>query len=194
MKTTKMNRTRIKMGAMIMILFGFITANAQNNYDSKLEKRALETIDDFKTESWEIETIMENSYGYAVFPSVGKGGIGIGGAHGKGILYKDGEALGEARLTQISVGFQWGGQSYSEIIFFEDEKALKQFQSNKLELAAQASAIAVTEGISTDVPYRNGVAVYTLPKAGLMYEAAIGGQKFKYLADQEEIESESDDL
>ena len=192
MKTKTMKKLRIQLGLVAMILLGFFSAKAQNEIDSKLEARALETIENFQTESWEIQSIMENSYAYVVFPSVGKGGIGIGGAHGKGVLFKDGSALGEAKLTQISVGFQWGGQSYSEIIFLEDEKALEQFQANKLELAAQASAIAVKEGISTDVPYRNGVAVYTLPKAGLMYEAAIGGQKFKYFP--EEIESESDDL
>ena len=151
----------------------------------------VETIEKFQEQSWIMESILEDSYGYAVFPSIGKGGFGIGGAYGKGILYENGIPVGDAKMTQVSVGFQWGGQSYSELIVFEDKAALELFKSNRLELAAQASAIAVTAGVSADVPYTNGVAVYTLPKAGLMYEATVGGQKFKYI---EETESESDDL
>ena len=122
---------------------------------------------------------------------IGKGGFGIGGAYGKGTLYENGILVGDAKMTQVSVGFQWGGQSYSELIVFENKKALELFKSSRLELAAQASAIAVTAGVSADVPYTNGVAVYTLPKAGLMYEATVGGQKFKYFP---ENESESDDI
>ena len=88
-------------------------------------------------------------------------------------------------MTQISAGFQWGGQAYSEIIFFEDVNELELFKTNRLELAAQASAVAVTAGLSADAAYNKGVAIYTLPKGGLMYEATIGGQKFKYFAEEE---------
>jgi lipid-binding SYLF domain-containing protein len=163
-----------------LLLIGASYANAQQTWDVKMEGKSLRTIEIFKEKSWEMKSIFKNAYGYAVFPSIGKGGIVVGGAHGKGILYEQGKAVGDAKMTQVSVGFQWGGQSYSEIIFFEDKEALELFRTNRLELAAQASAVAVTAGISKDIPYNNGVAIYTLPKAGLMYEATVGGQKFKY--------------
>ena len=140
-----------------------------------MEGKSLETIERFKEKNWEMKSVFENSYGYAVFPSIGKGGIVIGGAHGKGILYENGKPIGDTRMTQVSIGFQWGGQSYSEIIFFEDKEAFDLFRTNRLELAAQASAVLVTAGISKDIPYNKGVAIYTLPKAGLMYEATVGG-------------------
>ncbi len=176
----KTNKIRIHLLTALMLISMF-SVNAQPGWDIKMEEKSLETIERFKEKSWEMKSIFDNSYGYAVFPSIGKGGIVIGGAHGKGILYENGKPVGDTKMTQVSIGFQWGGQSYSEVIFFEDEEAMEQFKTNRLELAAQASAVAVTAGISRDVPYNNGVAIYTLPKAGLMYEATVGGQKFKYL-------------
>ena len=158
----------------------FSVSMAQGQWSKSLETKSEATIEAMTDKCWEMETILENAYGYAVFPSIGKGGFGIGGAHGKGLLYENGEVVGETKMTQISVGFQWGGQAYSEIILFEDAEALELFKSNRLELAAQASAIAVTAGVSADVPYTDGVAIYTMPKGGLMYEATVGGQKFKY--------------
>ena len=168
-----------------MLILGFTATMAQDSWDSKTKRKSKETIEKFKEQNWQMESILEDSYGYAVFPPIGKGGFGIGGAYGKGILYENGIPVGDARMTQVSVGFQWGGQSYSEIIIFEDVEAMELFKSNHLQLAAQASAIAVTSGLSTDIPYNHGVAVYTRPKAGLMYEASIGGQKFKYIPGDE---------
>ena len=117
--------------------------------------------------------------GYVVIPTVGKAGLGIGGARGKGLLYENGEPSAEVTMTQLSFGFQWGGQAYSEFIFFEDTKALEEFKSGNYEFGAQASAVAVTAGISVDAGYESGVAIFTQSKGGLMYEAAVGGQKFK---------------
>jgi len=162
------------------MVIGVLSVNAQQNWDVKMEEKSLKTIEKFKEKSWEMKSIFKNSYGYAVFPSIGKGGIVIGGAHGKGILYQQGKPIGDTKMTQVTIGFQWGGQSYSEIVFFEDKEAFDLFRANRLELAAQASAVLVTAGISKDIPYNNGVAIYTLPKAGLMFEATVGGQKFKY--------------
>ena len=183
----KTNKMKIQLVSAIMIICVF-SVSAQTDKEAKLESKSLEAIEKFKEKNWEMNSIFENSYGYAVFPSIGKGGVVIGGAHGKGILYQNGEAVGDAKMTQVSIGFQWGGQSYSEVIFFEDKAAFELFQSNRLELAAQASAVLVTAGISKDVAYNNGVAVYTMPKAGLMYEATIGGQKFKYFEESETID------
>ncbi len=175
----KTNKIKIQLFSVLMVI-GVLSVNAQQNWDVKMEEKSLKTIEKFKEKSWEMKSIFKNSYGYAVFPSIGKGGIVIGGAHGKGILYQQGKPIGDTKMTQVTIGFQWGGQSYSEIVFFEDKEAFDLFRANRLELAAQASAVLVTAGISKDIPYNNGVAIYTLPKAGLMFEATVGGQKFKY--------------
>jgi lipid-binding SYLF domain-containing protein len=120
--------------------------------------------------------------GYVVIPTVGKVGLGIGGARGKGLLYENGEPTAEVTVTQVSIGFQWGGQAYSEFVFFEDDEALNHFKKGNYEFGAQASAVAVTAGTSVDVGYESGVAIFTEAKGGLMYEAAVGGQKFKVKA------------
>ena len=117
--------------------------------------------------------------GYVIIPTVGKGGVGIGGAYGKGLLYQGGNYTAEVSLSQLTVGFQWGGQAYSEFLFFEDDAALKDFKRGNFELGAQVSAVAVTLGASADAKFNNGMAVFTYAKGGLMYEATVGGQKFK---------------
>ena len=142
----------------------------------------------------------EHCYGYALFPSIGKGGFGIGGAHGSGRVYAHGAHVGDASMTQVTVGFQLGGQMYSQIVFFEDERALKDFTSGSFEFGAQATAVAITAGASAQAAttrasasagtseqktktagsYERGMAVFTAVKGGLMYEASIGGQKFGY--------------
>ena len=143
----------------------------------------------------------DESYGYAVFPTISKGGIGIGGAHGSGHVYEKGAYVGDASMNQVTVGFQFGGQAYSQIVFFEDQRAFKEFTSGSFEFGAQATAVAVTAGASaqastaggagtsasdiethakTTGKYHKGMAVFTVAKGGLMYEATIGGQKFGY--------------
>lgn len=124
----------------------------------------------------------DNSAGYAVFPKVGKGGIGIGGAYGKGLVISGDKVVGTTSLTQVSIGLQLGGQAYSEFIFFYDQTALSDFQRGNFELGAQASAVAATAGASADASYNKGVAIFTDVTGGLMYEASVGGQKFKYEA------------
>jgi len=143
-----------------------------------------------------------NAHGYALFPTIGKGGIGIGGAHGKGKVYRNGSPIGGTSMSQLTVGLQLGGQAYSQIIFFENEAALEQFTSGNFEFGAQATAVAITAGVSAEANtgggaaagasggkndaattsggYRKGMAVFTVAKGGLMYEASIGGQKFSY--------------
>jgi lipid-binding SYLF domain-containing protein len=143
-----------------------------------------------------------SSYGYAVFPTIGKGGFIVGGAHGKGRVYDHGHYVGDSTVTQISVGFQLGGQAYSEIIFFQTREDLTRFQSGKYSLGAQVSAVAITASAAASTStagssatasgtknnakttghYQDGVAVFTVAKGGLMYEAAVAGQKFSYHA------------
>lgn len=127
-----------------------------------------------------MKSLFDNAYGYVIFPNIGKGAVGIGGAAGSSAVFEKGKAVGTAKMVQVSVGFQFGGQAYREVIFFESKAALDHFKESKLEFAGQASAVAVKAGASTDVKYRDGVMVFTQGKTGLMVEAALGGQKFTY--------------
>jgi lipid-binding SYLF domain-containing protein len=141
-----------------------------------------------------------NCYGYAVFPTVGEGAIGIGGAFGKGRVYQRGHYVGDVSMGEISVGFQAGGKGFSQIVFFEDKRALAEFESSGFEFAADVSAVAITAGASATAStngasagasvdvnsavtrgvYQKGMAVFTIAKGGLMYQAAVAGQKFHF--------------
>jgi len=159
-------------------------------------------LDSFR-KAGESGTYFNSSYGYAIFPTIGKAGIGIGGARGSGGVYAQGKKTGTSKMTQVTVGFQLGGQAFSQIIFFEDERAFKSFTSGNFEFSAQASAVAITAGVSAEANtgggtsagvsggrndastashsgYRKGMAIFTIAKGGLMYEAALGGQKYSY--------------
>lgn len=175
--------------AVALLVFGPI-AHA-DNYS--------ETIKLFKS-AGECNTFFGKSYGYAVFPNIGKGGMGIGGAYGKGKVYRGGAAVGKTSMTQLSVGFQLGGQGYSMIIFFEDKRAFDEFTSGNFEFGAQASAVAITAGATAGAgttgasagasagkndaknvgEYYKGMATFVIIKGGAMYEAAIAGAKFNY--------------
>ncbi len=165
----------------LALVAGFATAIAGwdpeevQEYDAKAQA----AIATFKEKDPTIQRFFDAATGYVVIPTVGKGGIGIGGARGKGILYEGGKPTALVTLTQLSFGFQWGGQAYSEFIFFEDDATLQDFKKGNFELNAQASAVAVTAGASADAEFNHGMAIFTQAKGGLMYEAAIGGQKFK---------------
>lgn len=154
----------------------------KNPFDEKKVEEAIEAFQDLD----QLQFYFEEAYGYAVFPSIGKGAIGIGGAFGRGLVYKQEQVIGMAKMSQISIGFQWGGQAYREIVFFEDEAALESFLASELELSAQASVVALDQGASADLAYENGVAIFTRTKGGLMYEASIGGQKFSFFPIEEE--------
>ena len=123
---------------------------------------------------------IDDAYGYAVFPSIGKGGIGIGGAHGKGEVFVGGKKVGKTKMSQITYGLQLGGQVYSQMIFFRDERAFDDFTSGNFEFGAQATAVALTAGAQASTTSRSGMATFTIAKAGLMFEAMLSGQKFKY--------------
>ena len=136
----------------------------------------------FKEKDPGLAKVFADAQGYAVFPTVGKGGIGLGAARGKGYVYQRGRLIGRSTLTQVTIGLQLGGQAYSEVVFFKDAAALDNFKRGRLKLDAQASAVALTARASADLAYRNGVAIVTMAKGGLMYEASVGGQKFSYTA------------
>jgi lipid-binding SYLF domain-containing protein len=158
-----------------------------------------DTINVFK-KAGESGRFFRTAYGYAVFPTIGKGGVGIGGAYGEGHVYEKGRYIGNASMTQLTIGFQLGGEAYSEIIFFQDRAALRHFTSGNFEFGAEASAVAITAGAGASAGttgasagasagqhnartvggYTNAVATFTVAKGGLMYAATIGGQKFKF--------------
>ena len=158
-----------------------------------------DTINVFK-KAIESGSFFNTAYGYAVFPTIGKGGVGVGGAFGKGRVYERGKYVGDTSMTQVTVGFQLGGQAYSQIVFFEGQRSFKEFTNGNFEFGAEASAVAITAaagakantaGSSAGVSgskneakvvgaYNKGLATFTLAKGGLMYEASIGGQKFNY--------------
>ncbi len=134
----------------------------------------------FKKKDPGIEKFFANSVGYAVFPNVGKAGLFIGGAHGDGLVFEKGKVTGRATLIQATIGFQAGAQEFSEIVFFEDQAALDRFKQSKFSVSAEVSAIASAEGAAKKARYQSDVAVFVLPKQGLMVEATVGGQKFEF--------------
>jgi lipid-binding SYLF domain-containing protein len=157
-----------------------------------------DTINVFKV-AGESASFFDNSYGYAVFPSIGKGGLVVGGAHGKGRVYAQGKYIGDTAVTQVSVGFQAGGEAFRQIIFFENKAALDQFTSGNFEFGADANAVAIRSGVSGSVgttgatgtantaknaasgaKYYKGMAVFTVVKGGAMVQATVGGQKFSF--------------
>ncbi|HEU4632515.1 MAG TPA: YSC84-related protein [Flavisolibacter sp.] len=153
---------------------------AQNEKENKLIEDSKTAQSEFVESDSLMQSLFENAFGYVIFPNIGKGAIGIGGAAGNGIVFQKGSPVGSAKMKQVSIGFQLGGQTYREVIFFEDEAALDRFKQGNFEFAAQASAVAATKGASANVKYRDGVMVFTQEKKGLMYEASIGGQKFSF--------------
>ena len=146
----------------------------------ELDANAKEAIAAFKEKDSGLQKFFDNSVGYAIFPNAGKGGLILGAGHGKGLVYEKGKLIGHASFTQGSIGAQIGGQSFSELVFFETQKGLNDLKKGKFEFSAQISAIAVADGVSKNSKYEHGVAVFVLPKGGLMAEATVGGQKFKY--------------
>jgi lipid-binding SYLF domain-containing protein len=186
-----MIRRRFNLFAVLLFMIGLSGSAWADDY--------ADTVKIFK-EAGASSGFFDNSYGYAVFPTIGKGGIGIGGAYGKGRVYRQGAYVGDTSMTQLTFGLQLGGQGYSQIIFFQDQRAFDEFTSGKFEFGAQATAVAITAGASASAnttgsstsasggkndattagSYSNGMATFTVAKGGLMYEASIGGQKFSY--------------
>ena len=166
---------------LVSLLFGLSTPLAVSATDTgEMQKEVKEAISLFKKQDPGMENFFRTARGYIVFPGVTKGAIGIGAAHGSGLVYEKGRLVGEAGLTQITIGAQLGGQSYSEVVFFETEGALENFKRGNLAFSAQVSAVAAASGASATAKYDQGVAVFTLARSGLMYEASVGGQKFSF--------------
>ena len=164
-----------------VFLFTSLVIFAQSaQKDDKIIEDSKEAKAEFLEDDPDMQELFSSSHAYIILPNVGKGGLGIGGASGNGVAYEEGEIIGFARMTQLTIGFQAGGQVYSEVVFFEDKKAFDRFRENKIEMSAQVSAVAAASGASLNAKYVDGVAVFTRTKGGLMYEASVGGQQFKF--------------
>lgn len=176
MKTT----IAVLLAALGIGLVGCQTSPKTEEKKDSLSADVKSSLTAMKAEDPSLDRFLNNAHGYVVFPSVGKGGFIVGGAYGKGEVYERGNMVGWADITQATVGLQAGGQAFTEVIAFENKAALDQFMENKLELAAQASAVALKSGASANAKYTNGVAIFTWTKGGLMAEASVGGQRFRY--------------
>jgi lipid-binding SYLF domain-containing protein len=165
----------------LLFLFSATLIFAQSDQkDDQIIKDSQDAKAAFLKDDPDMQDFFNSSYGYIILPNVGKGGLGIGGAAGNGVAFEGGEMIGYAKMTQITIGFQAGGQAYSEVVFFEDKDAFDRFKENKVEMSAQVSAVAAASGASLNAKYVDGVAVFTRTKGGLMYEASVGGQQFKF--------------
>ena len=179
MKTVQLKKAQI-VTIVATLLFAF-TASAQiDGWNPKLENEAKEALSTILEKTPRLESFKNEAYGYAVFPRITKAAAGVGGAAGNGIVYKNHVVVGKAHLKQATLGFQAGGQQYVEVIFFENVEAFEKFTNGKLKFDAQASAVALKKGAAIDAAYQDGVAVFTVTKGGLMYEASVGGQHFNY--------------
>ena len=164
-----------------LLIAGCSTAPKTEQGKATLDDEVSAAISRMKEKDPGLDKFLREATGYAVFPTVGKGAIGVGGAYGKGELFEGGRMTGYCTLTQATIGFALGGQAYSELIFFENKDSLGGFKSGNFAFAAQASAVALKSGASADAKYEDGVLVFTMPQGGLMFEASVGGQKFKYV-------------
>ena len=167
---------------MAIVALGFARMGYATTTDAQLVDQARQTAALYSKTDPGIDSFFRRSVGYVVFPGVGKGGLGIGAAHGTGILFEKGAPVGKVTLNQVTVGAQAGGQEFSEIVFFEVPKTLAELKAGKAELSGQLSAVALKSGAAANAGFKNGVAVFSATKGGLMLEASVGGQKFDYSA------------
>jgi len=173
----------------------FLALAVTTAYAAPDSEKCAATLAKFK-ELGNVSEMLAESYGYAVMPTIGKAGVGIGGAGGTGCVYAAGEQTGDVSMGQVTVGLQLGGQSYSQLILFKNSDVYKDFTRGQFEFGADATAVALTYGAQAGATtkgasasagdtkgraaWKRGMAVFTLAKGGLMYEASIGGQKFNF--------------
>jgi lipid-binding SYLF domain-containing protein len=168
----------ISLAAFMLLIAS--NALAQSSKDKEIISDSQEAKASFIKQDPSLGNVFAKAYAFAIFPNVGKGGLGIGGAAGNGTAYEKGKLVGMAKMKQVTIGLQAGGQGYREVIFFENAGSFKKFKENNVEFSAQVSAVAASSGASANAKYNEGVMVFTMQKGGLMYEASVGGQKFKF--------------
>ena len=179
MWTQKMKR--LAMAATVALAtFGAVRMGYAGTNDAQLVSEARQTIALYKKADPGIDGFFRRSVGYVVFPGIGKGGLGIGGAHGTGVLFENGVPVGKVTMNQVTIGAQAGGQEFSQIIFYEVPRAVQELKGGNASFSAGLSAVALNAGAAANARFKNGVAVFTATKGGLMFEASVGGQKFSY--------------
>jgi lipid-binding SYLF domain-containing protein len=164
------------------LLVGCATAPASRTEQDTLLAESSSRIQQMRAEDPSLGELVRRGYGYAMFPNVTKGALGVGGAYGRGVVYEQGRHVGYSDLSQASVGLQVGGQTFSELLVFESKAPLDRFKAGSLNFAADASAVVLKTGVATNANFVDGVAVVVSPIGGAMVEAAIGGQQFSYQA------------
>jgi lipid-binding SYLF domain-containing protein len=189
MTIQKWSRTLVTTLAAVVALGWAGTTWALDDATRDAVIDAKQALGEFKKADPGLKDRMKESIGFAVFPNVTKGGIGLGGARGNGVLFEKGKAIGTTTMTQVTVGAQLGAQQYSEMILFKDADTLKAFKNGNFRVAAQASAVAAERGASANARYEGGVQVYTMTKSGMMFEASVGGQRFDFRPFQPEAVS-----
>lgn len=177
-----MIKTVVKLALIVLVIAsGCSTVPEEKESKTVLSAEVQEAIAAFKTRDPSIKTFFENSYGYAVLPRVFKGALLVGGAHGKGEVYEQGQFAGYCSVSQATLGFSFGGEYFREIIFFRDKRDLDNFRTEEFTFSAQVSGVAVTTGAAAKADYKDGMAVFIMAKSGLMVDASLGGQKFRYV-------------
>lgn len=172
---------RLKQLTILLLVASVaVSVSAQNDKNKKIIKDAEKAKALLLKESPSLSKYFSSATGYVIFPNVGKGGFIVGGASGNGVLYVGGAKQGMASVKELNIGLQAGGQALMEVIFFESAEQVNEFKEGNFEFDAGASAIAIKSGESFDAKYKDGVAVFTHTKGGLMAEASVGGQKFDY--------------
>jgi len=180
MKTYQMSAFSAACMVVVLALGACSTAPKSQEGKTDIRKDAAVALTKAKASDPTLVDVLNDAAGYAVFPTVGKGAVGVGGAYGKGVLYERGRAVGYCDLSQATIGLQLGGQAYTEIIAFETKQAVETFKQGNYRFSAQATAVALQSGAGANAKYTDGVMVFTMDEAGLMYEASVGGQKFSY--------------
>jgi len=165
---------------IIALLLGLLAGCAATPSDDVLIGESRSALASMLDRDPGLENWVDQAYGFAVFPNIGKGGFWVGGGFGRGIVFEQGQPVGRTTVSQATIGAQIGAQSYSQVIFFRDEAALRRFQRESFEFSAQATAVAATEGRAATTSYERGVAVFIHARGGLMAEASVGGQRFSY--------------
>jgi lipid-binding SYLF domain-containing protein len=158
------------------------TAPADPQAKQQLTSEAENSLQTFINKDPSLEQRVDNAYGYVIFPSIGKGGAIIGGAFGRGVVYEGGDRVGYATVTQGTIGAQLGGQTFSQLILFENENRFERFKAEEFSFSAEVSAVAAKAGAAKKASYQNGVLVFVRSQGGLMAEASVGGQKFNFVA------------
>lgn len=179
----KKNLIHLILKSVLVFVFASVwtaSAGQTEKKDKQLVEDGKKGIKDFIHTDSLMKQLFKTAHGYVIFPNVGKGAVGIGGASGGGIVYEKGVIIGKSQMTQVTVGFQFGGQAYREVVFFQNKETLDRFKGDEFEFSAQVSAVAAKAGASGNAKFTNGVLIFTQQKGGLMYEASVGGQKFKY--------------